>query len=483
MQHDSLTSTFLFPGQGAYLAGVFSASRQAFPVIADELSQVDEYSLRAGGPAVTSLLTDPASPTLDRLLENDVPALSLAIFASQIVAARLCQEEFGLSPALLVGHSFGEFAALVVSGALTLEEGVTLVVARDRALRASGASGGMVAVEAGFRRVEHLVAAVADRSLTIAADNAYDQVVVSGTATAVAHLAAVAGALGVKATVLRVPYPFHNHQLLGRANELFARTVTTITPRVPRIAVHSPVLGRRVETPEDVLEVLSSHLVRPVRFLDALHTIRGEGETRFVECGARSTLVDLATTTLAGISTSAPFRRRADDTGVLAEVRALDAGAGTARPAPAPVTGSSAASALATPAPVPSPQAATSAPVAVTPAPAPAEPVVEPVPAQRATSASSEPAGEEGGLVETKVLGELKTLYADAVGYPADVFEDNVELEADLGIDSIRQTELLQRARKRYDVPEADHIRITDYTTLESIAGLIVELSHQGARV
>ncbi|WP_043848253.1 acyltransferase domain-containing protein [Amycolatopsis keratiniphila] len=473
MQHDSLTSTFLFPGQGAYLAGVFSACREAFPVIADELSQVDEYSLRAGGPAVASLLTDPASPTLDRLLENDVPALSLAIFASQIVAARLCREEFGLSPALLVGHSFGEFAALVVSGALTLEEGVTLVVARDRALRASGASGGMVAVEAGFRRVEHLVAAVADRSLSIAADNAYDQVVVSGTTTAVAHLAAVAGALGVKATVLRVPYPFHNHQLLGRANELFARTVTTITPRVPRIAVHSPVLGRRVETPGDVLEVLSSHLVRPVRFLDALHTIRGEGETRFAECGARSTLVDLATTTLAGISTSAPFRRRADDTGVLAEVRALDAGAETARPMPDPQP--------AAPAPVPAAQVPTPAPVAVTPAPA--EPVVEPVPAQRATSASGEPAGEEGGLVETKVLGELKTLYADAVGYPADVFEDNVELEADLGIDSIRQTELLQRARKRYDVPEADHIRITDYTTLESIAGLIVELSHQGARV
>ncbi|MEU3764980.1 acyltransferase domain-containing protein [Amycolatopsis keratiniphila] len=477
MQHDSLTSTFLFPGQGAYLAGVFSASRQAFPAIAAELSQVDEYSLRAGGPAVTSLLTDPASPTLDRLLENDVPALSLAIFASQIVAARLCQEEFGLSPALLVGHSFGEFAALVVSGALTLEEGVTLVIARDRALKASGASGGMVAVEAGFRRVEHLVAAMADSSLSIAADNAYDQVVVSGTAPAVARLATVAGALGVKATVLRVPYPFHNRRLLGRANELFARTVTTITPRVPRIAVHSAVLGRRVQTPEDVLEVLSSHLVRPVRFLDALHTVRAEGETRFVECGARSTLVDLATATVAGISTSAPFRRRADDTGVLAEVRALGAGAETARPAP--VTGSPASSAPAAPAPVPVEQAPAPAPVAVAPAPAPAEPV----PAQRATSASSEPAGEEGGLVETKVLGELKTLYADAVGYPADVFEDNVELEADLGIDSIRQTELLQRARKRYDVPEADHIRITDYTTLESIAGLIVELSHQGARV
>ncbi|MFE5566554.1 acyltransferase domain-containing protein [Amycolatopsis japonica] len=443
MQKNPLTSTFLFPGQGAYLAGVFSASRQDFPVIAAELSQVDEYSLRAGGPAVTSLLTDPSSPGLDRLLERDVPALSLAIFASQIVAARLYQEEFGLSPSLLVGHSFGEFAALVVSGALTLEEGVALVVARDRALRASGASGGMVAIEAGFRRVEHLVAAMADRGLSIAADNAYDQVVVSGADSAVAQLASVAGALGVKATVLRVPYPFHNQRLLGQANELFARTVSSITTRVPRIAVHSPVLGRRAETSADVAEVLSSHLVRPVRFLDALHTIRAEGETRFIECGARSTLVDLAAATVAGITTSAPFRRRADVTSVLAEVRVLGAGAETARPAP----------------------------------------VVEPVPAQRVTSAPSESVDDESGLVETKVLGELKTLYAEAVGYPADVFEDEVELEADLGIDSIRQTELLQRARKRYDVPEADHIRITDYTTLESIAGLIVELSRQGERV
>ncbi|KZB88396.1 beta-ketoacyl synthase [Amycolatopsis regifaucium] len=385
--------------------------------------------------------------------------MSLAIFASQIVAARLYQEEFGLSPALLMGHSFGEFAALVVSGALTLEEGVTLVVARDRALRASGATGGMVAIEAGFRRVENLVAAMADGSLTVAADNAYDQVVVSGSGQAVARLASVAGELGVKATVLRVPYPFHNRRLLDGANELFARTVATIVPRVPRIAVHSPVLGRRVETPEDVLEVLSSHLVRPVRFLDALHAVRGEGETRFVECGARSTLVDLASATVAGISTSAPFRRRADHAGVLAEVRRLEAGpdGSETAPAPAPVT-------------------------PVVPTPAPAAPV-EPVPTQRVTSVSSETGDEGEGLSEPKVLDELKTLYADAVGYPADVFETGVELEADLGIDSIRQTELLQRARKRYDVPEADHIRITDYTTLESIAGLIVELRHQGERV
>ncbi|EME65660.1 acyltransferase domain-containing protein [Amycolatopsis decaplanina] len=470
MQAKSLSSTFLFPGQGAYLAGVFGASGTAFPAIAAELTQMDEYSLRAGGPAVTSLLTDTASPTLDHLLESDVPALSLAIFASQVVAARLYQEEFGLSPTLLVGHSFGEFAALVVSGALTLEEGVTLVVARDRALRASGASGGMVAIEAGCRRVEHLVAAMADRSLAVAADNAYDQTVVSGSESAVARLADVARALGVKATVLRVPYPFHNHRLLGQANELFARTVATIAPRVPRISVYSPVLGRRVETPEDVVEVLSNHLVRPVRFLGALHTIRAEGETRFVECGARSTLVDLAATTLAGISTSAPFRRRADDAGVLAEVRVLDAGVETKRQA------------TAAPAPV---AAAPVAPAPVAPEPvASVEPVpVEPLPAQRVTSAASETGDGEGELSETEVLGELKTLYADAVGYPADVFEAGVELEADLGIDSIRQTELLQRARKRYDVPEADHIRITDYTTLESIAGLIVELNHQGAQV
>ncbi|MEU7475024.1 acyltransferase domain-containing protein [Lentzea sp. NPDC042327] len=493
----SSSPVFLFPGQGGYLPGGLSrvCADRSLPAV---VGQVDAISLRHGGPTISTLLESADAPTLDVLLASDVPALSLAIFATELAVLDLARELAGVTPALVIGHSFGEFAALTAAGALDLADGVRLVIARDRALRASrDTEGGMVALRVGRQRASAVVGSLADRGLAVAAHNGYDQVVVSGPHESLDRLTALAGLLGIEATRLRVPYPFHN-RLLAEANRLFEAEVAEVRVRAPRVPMYSPVLGRYVETEQDGREILTSHLEREVGFLQALVSVRGDGYAHFLECGARAALTDLVGACLPGVQTAAPLRQRR----TLDELRGAFATSSSSEAASngAPVAqagsngssvmqagsnGSSIASAGSNGSPV---AGAGSNGSSITSARADAAPV-EPartgthqvqhtaVPAAAVPTTAPEPAepAPSGGADVPGLVDELRTLYASAVGYPEEVFEADIELEADLGIDSIRQTELLQRARQKYDLPEAD-IRITDYTTLESIAELLTQL-------
>ncbi|GAB3686393.1 hypothetical protein GCM10028814_26800 [Angustibacter aerolatus] len=402
----------LLPGQGGYRPGVLSPeeARQT----AGTLRRVAAASAAVGGADVVDLLTDPGAPSLADLVATAPERLHLAIFSTEIVAAELCAERFG-PPALLAGHSFGEFAALTVAGALDLEGGVACVTARDRALiETAPPAGGMTVLRTGRTRAQHVLGAVHDWRLALAVENGPEQSVVSGPHDGLDHLERVSAALGVDAHRLTVPYPFHN-RLLAAAADRFAELVRDVPVRAPRTPVHSAVLGRRVTDDDDVREVLAAHLVQPVGFLTALHALRAEGFDWFVECGANAILTGIVRAALPGVRTDAPW-------------------SGRAAPAPAPAT------------------------AAPTPAPAPA-----PEPAPAATSAPD----------ATALLATLRGMYAEAVGYPVEVFEPDVELEADLGIDSLRQTALLQRAHRELGLEAPAGLRITDYVTLEHVADLL----------
>ncbi|MGW7140095.1 acyl carrier protein, partial [Streptomyces xanthophaeus] len=99
----------------------------------------------------------------------------------------------------------------------------------------------------------------------------------------------------------------------------------------------------------------------------------------------------------------------------------------------------------------------------------PAEPAPAPVPAPAAAPAASAPAEEE-------VFAVLRTLYAQALEYPEEVFTPGALLEAELGVDSVKQVELLSRASTHYGLPaRASDFRLGDYETLDKIAGLITD--------
>ncbi|MBB5957170.1 acyl transferase domain-containing protein/acyl carrier protein [Saccharothrix tamanrassetensis] len=468
--------TFLFPGQGSYLPGLFGNLVDHYPLITATLSTMDEVAAAAGRAPVSPMLLDTGSPTLQELVDQDPPALHLAIFAASVTAFRLLAEECGVSPDLLLGHSFGELTALTAAGALSIEDGAYLVAQRDESLRRSAAPrGGLVAVNCGARRARALLDALAEWRLSIAADNRPDQVVISGPDEELARLGDAARALGLTATRLRIPFPFHNRIMLDAADD-FAARAADVPKRVPRLPVYSSLLGRHVEDIADVERVIAGHLVMQVRFLAAAREVHADGIRRFVESGPKGVLADLVDRIFPDAVAVAPFRQRADQRVLLSAVERLLAGRnGDRAPERIPVTSGNTRAGTVRARPAPEPGRRSAEPTPIRSAPAVSAPAaVRPEPTRTAVP-EEQPTGT--GADGDTVFATVRGLYADLLGYPPDAFQPDADLEADLGVDSIKQTEAFARALEHFGLSTSEtKVRLTNYPTLAAVADLLVDL-------
>lgn len=116
-------SAFIVPGQGGYLPGVF-AHLVGHRCIQDTLAVVDETAAKLGRHPVSGHLTSLNAPKIQELAESDPAGLHLAIYATGIATARLL-DEHGITPDLIIGHSFGEIAALAIVGVSLPRKGPT----------------------------------------------------------------------------------------------------------------------------------------------------------------------------------------------------------------------------------------------------------------------------------------------------------------------------------------------------------------------
>ncbi|MEU2657908.1 acyltransferase domain-containing protein [Streptomyces sp. NPDC007325] len=431
----------MFPGQGAYLPGALAPLADDEPLVHDTLHVLDAAAVRLGRTAPSTFLLDERAPALADLVTTAPADLHTALFAAETVLFRILTERHGLRPSVLLGHSFGELVALTAAGLYGLEEGLALVASRDDAFAAyPPVPGGMVALGVSATRAAGLLSGLGAWEVTLAADNSPRQCVVSGPAEPLERVRAAAAMLGISATTLRVPYAFH-HRSLAAVAEDFALRAAALRTGPARHVVHSAILGRRLEDQDAVTDLVAAHLVRPTRFTDAVRGLHAAGVDVFVECGPRGVLSDLVTATVPGVRVIAPLRRRAGAREVadaLADAR--DGGAARMPEGPSPSVGRAA------PAPAPAPDAHRTG----------------------------------GGELDTalgdreEVVGTLRSLYAEALGYPPEVLTEDADLEADLGVDSIKQTELFAQAVTHYGrALPAEGSRLTSYTTLAALAGLL----------
>jgi malonyl CoA-acyl carrier protein transacylase len=197
----------------------------------------------------------------------------------------------------LAGHSLGELGALVAAGSITAEDGLRLVALRGRAMQRGAEAqpgGGMLAIRAPVERA----AAVAERTgLTLANDNAPEQVVLTGPAEALDRAVELAAEEGLMAKRLSVAGAFHHPAMEEAARELAAALdeVEISPPRTPVVS------GVTAEPFDDVRRRLAESVVRPVRWREALLALHGRGVRRFVEVGPGKVLTGLVRRTLTGV--------------------------------------------------------------------------------------------------------------------------------------------------------------------------------------
>ena len=439
-----MTVALLFPGQGAYTAEAARSLAETFPDVAEVYAEVDAGARAAGAAPVSDLLLAAQPPATAALVKDAPESLQLAIYAVSVAISRLVaggSEWSGVS----LGHSLGEVAALQTGGALSVTAGAQVVALRSRALRAVDGAGGMLALACGADRAGDLIDVVGEPSLAVAAVNAPRQTVVSGPHEALATLTAVAGALRVAATALPSPYAFHN-PALRQVSDDFARRIADVPVQPLVRPVYSPILGRYYDSTDDIRALVASHLVAPVDFASAIRQMRAAGVTTFVECASGSTLGALAAKS-AERAESVTAAQRGNERSAVAQARELLGGADVApRPVSRPVS---------PPVSVP-----ISVPVSV--------PVLRPAP-----QAAVKPAGPS----RTELFTELRGMYAEALEYPAEVFTEDVALEAELGVDSVKQTELFARTVEKYELPQpSEAIALAQFDTMGKVVDLVWSL-------
>lgn len=277
----------VFPGQGSQAVGMmqgFADSRivrDTFAEAAAVLGQ-DLWQLVADGPA------EELSATV-----NTQPVMLTAAYAMY----RAWLEAGGPAPAIVAGHSLGEYTALVAAGVLAFADALPLVRFRAQAMQEAVPLGtGAMAAILGLDddAVRAACAEAAQGEVVEAVNfNAPSQVVVAGHQAAVERCAAAAKARGAKrAVMLPVSAPFHSSLLKPAADRLRER-MQSVAFQAPRIAVVNNVDVAMVTDPAQIRDALARQACNPVRWVETVRAFVAQGVTHVVECGPGKVLAGL----------------------------------------------------------------------------------------------------------------------------------------------------------------------------------------------
>lgn len=278
---------FVFPGQGSQSVGMLSSFSEhpAVDAVIDRASAAlnqDMRSLIEKGPVDDLNLT-----------VNTQPAMLTAGFAMY----EAWRAAGGAEPALMAGHSLGEYTALTAARALTLEDAVRLVRFRATAMQEAVPVGvGAMAAILGLSDddVRRACAESAAGEIVEAVNfNAPAQVVIAGHKSAVERACEAAKRIGAKrALILPVSAPFHSSLMQPAATRLreYLLSVRLVSPEVP--VVNNVDVARESE-PARIVDALARQAASPVRWVETIQSLAGQGVTHVVECGPGRVLAGL----------------------------------------------------------------------------------------------------------------------------------------------------------------------------------------------
>ena len=278
---------FVFPGQGSQSVGMLNAFadhaivRETVQEASDALSQ-DLGKLIAEGPAEDLNLTT-----------NTQPVMLTAAYAIY----RAWQQAGGPAPAIVAGHSLGEYTALVAAGAIAFRDAVPLVRFRAQAMQTAVpvGEGGMAAILGLDDDTVRAVCAEASVAGVVEAVNfnAPAQVVIAGHKAAVEKACEVAKAKGAKrALPLPVSAPFHS-SLLKPASDQLREYLASVDVKVPSIPVINNVDVAIVNEPAQIKDALVRQAAGAVRWVESVQAMAAQGITHVVECGPGKVLAGL----------------------------------------------------------------------------------------------------------------------------------------------------------------------------------------------
>ena len=281
-----MSVALLFPPQGSQSVGMGRDLAEEIPAawaifeMADKVLGWSVRELAWEGPA-------------ERL--NETQWTQPALLTTSVAALSALQARIDPAPAFVVGHSVGEYAALVAAGVLSFPDALRLVARRGELMARSSVEGGMAAV-IGLERsaVYEVIAAVASPAdLVVANDNAPGQVVISGTGAALANAEAPLRQAGARrVTSLAVSGPFHSPWMAEVCDDL-SDAIDLVEWHDADPPVISNVTAAPVEDSGMIRALLAEQVRSPVEWAASIRWMVAHGVDSFIECGPGAALTGM----------------------------------------------------------------------------------------------------------------------------------------------------------------------------------------------
>lgn len=278
----------VFPGQGSQAVGMLAAIAEQSPIVEQTFAQASEvlgydlWALVQQGPAEELNQTSRTQP---------------ALLTASVALWRAWQELGGARPAVMAGHSLGEYSALVCAGALEFTDAVKLVELRGQLMQQAVPAGvGAMSAIIGLENDAIIAAceqAAQGQVVSAVNFNSPGQVVIAGNKEAVERANALCKEAGAKrAMPLPVSVPSHC-ELMRPAAEQLAKALEQLTVNTPRIPVINNVDVKAAETAEEIKDALVRQLYSPVRWTETVEQMAAQGITTLVEMGPGKVLAGL----------------------------------------------------------------------------------------------------------------------------------------------------------------------------------------------
>ncbi|MDN5378177.1 MAG: [acyl-carrier-protein] S-malonyltransferase [Clostridiales bacterium] len=287
----NMSMVFLFSGQGSQYPGMGKDLIESFP----HLSRIFNTASDILGFNLKEKCFEGSAEELSKTIiaQPAIMATSIAAFEAAIIK--------GLSPVAVAGHSLGEYAAMVASEILTLEDGFVVIKARAEAMqRAAEENPGAMCAVLGRTEseVEEICSKIDDYVVPVNY-NSPAQTVIAGTVKGIEKAEEEFAKIGAKTVRLNVSAAFHSKLMQSAADEFYEK-IKDIKFHKPNVKFYSNVLGDELTDFSDMPSLLAKHMVSPVRFTSELQKLSESGASAFIECGPGKVLTGLVKKTLKG---------------------------------------------------------------------------------------------------------------------------------------------------------------------------------------
>lgn len=281
--------SIVFPGQGSQSVGMLSEIAQQFPEVLQTFSEASD----ALGYDVWALAQHGPKEELDKTARTQ-PAL----LAASVAIYKILQTRMPNKPAVLAGHSLGEYTALVCANAISFQDAIKLVAARgeymqDAVPQGTGAMAAIIGLDEAVVAEICQAAVLPHEVLSPANFNSVGQIVIAGHKAAVERALPIAKEKGARLSML-IPVSVPSHcALMQPAAERLSALLATIYIQTPAINIINNVNVATYTSPESIKQGLTQQLFSPVRWVETIQALTKSGVTQIIECGPGKVLTGL----------------------------------------------------------------------------------------------------------------------------------------------------------------------------------------------